>query len=277
MILIDNNQIMIANVFATMRQNREIDEDFLRHMVLNTYRMFRTKFKKEYGELVICNDSTNYWRKEIFPQYKASRKKNMDKSDVDWSYIFNTMDVIKREIKDTFPYKNLRVDRTEADDIIGVLCETYHEQEKILIVSNDKDFQQLQRYKNVQQYSPSKKKLLVCDNPEEFLLEHIIKGDSSDGIPNILSDDDVFVQEDKRQNPCGKKKITSIKENLNEWTEKDNWKRNQKLIDMRKIPDIFKEEILSQFNSEVNGKRSNLLNYFINKNLRNLMVNIGDF
>ena len=268
---------MIANVFATMRQNREIDENFLRHMVLNTYRMFRTKFKKEYGELVICNDSTNYWRKEIFPQYKASRKKNMDKSDVDWSYIFNTMDVIKREIKDTFPYKNLRVDRTEADDIIGVLCETYHEQEKILIVSNDKDFQQLQRYKNIQQYSPSKKKFLVCDNPEEFLLEHIIKGDSSDGIPNILSDDDVFVQEDKRQKPCGKKKITSIKENLSEWTENDNWKRNQKLIDMRKIPDIFKEEILSQFNSEVNGKRSNLLNYFITKNLRNLMVNIGDF
>ena len=277
MILIDNNQILIANVFATMRHNQEIDEDFLRHMVLNTYRMFRTKFSKEYGELVICNDSTNYWRKEIFPFYKASRKKSMDKSDIDWSAIFSVMDIIKNEVKETFPYKNLKVDRTEADDIIGVLCETYHANEKILIVSNDKDFQQLQRYPNVKQYSPAKKKFLDCDDPEMFLLEHIITGDSSDGVPNILSDDDVFVTEGKRQKPCGGKKVTSIKESMEQWKESDNWNRNQTLIDMTKIPDEYRTEILSQFDREVNQSRSQLLNYFIQKNLKNLMSNIGDF
>ena len=268
---------MIANVFATMKNNQEIDEDFLRHMVLNTYRMFRTKFKKEYGELVICNDATNYWRKEFFPYYKASRKKHMDKSDIDWSNIFNTMDTIKKEIKETFPYKNLKIDRTEADDIIGVICERYHDREKILIVSSDKDFQQLQRFSNVFQYSPSKKKLITCENPETFLLEHIIKGDSSDGIPNILSDSDVFVEENKRQNPCGGKKINSIKENLGEWTDSDNWKRNQTLIDMRKIPVEYKNKILKEFDTEVDDQRSHLLNYFIKKNLRNLIANIGDF
>ena len=277
MILIDNNQIMIANVFATMRHNQEIDEDFLRHMVLNTYRMFRTKFKKEYGELVICNDSTNYWRKEIFPLYKASRKKNMDKSDIDWSHIFQTMDKIKEEVKETFPYKNLKVDRTEADDIIGVICERYHSTENILIVSNDKDFQQLQRYPNVKQWSPAKKKFLVCDNPEEFLLEHIISGDSSDGIPNILSDDDVFVQEGKRQKPCGAKKVKQIKENLDEWRDLDNWNRNQTLIDMTKIPEEYREKILEDFEVEQKQERSHLLNYFIENNLRNLITNIGDF
>ena len=277
MILIDNNQILIANVFATMRHNQEIDEDFLRHMVLNTYRMFRTKFSKEYGELVICNDSTNYWRKEIFPYYKASRKKSMDNSSIDWSSIFRVLDGIKTEVKETFPYKNLRVERTEADDIIGVLCEKYHTDEKILIISNDKDFQQLQRYPNVEQYSPAKKKFLTCEDPEQFLLEHIISGDSSDGVPNILSDSDVFVEEGKRQKPCGAKKISTIVENLDEWTDSENWKRNQNLIDMTKIPHQYRDSIFESFDETVNEDRSHLLNYFIEKNLKNLISNIGDF
>jgi len=277
MILLDNSQILIANVFATMKQNQELNEDFLRHMVLNTYRMFRTRFKKEYGELVICNDAGNYWRKEDFPYYKASRKRSMDKSDIDWSSIFNVLDSIKKEVKETFPYKNLRVERTEADDIIGVICQEHHDKEKILIISNDKDFQQLQKYPNVQQYSPSKKKFLTCDDPENFLIDHIISGDSSDGIPNILSDSDVFVDENKRQKPCGAKKINSIKEDLSEWTKLDNWKRNQNLIDMTKIPSSYRSQIIEKFNEEPRQERSHLLNYFIAKNLKNLISNIGDF
>lgn len=277
MILLDNSQILIANVFATMKQNQELNEDFLRHMVLNTYRMFRTRFKKEYGELIICNDAGNYWRKEEFPYYKASRKRSMDKSDIDWSSIFNVLDSIKKEVKETFPYKNLRVERTEADDIIGVICEEYHDKEKILIISNDKDFQQLQKYPNVEQYSPSKKKFLTCNDPENFLIDHIISGDSSDGIPNILSDSDVFVDENKRQKPCGAKKINSIKEDLSEWTKLDNWKRNQNLIDMTKIPSSYRSQILEKFNEEPRQERSHLLNYFIANNLKNLISNIGDF
>lgn len=201
----------------------------------------------------------------------------MDKSDIDWSSIFNVLDSIKKEVKETFPYKNLRVERTEADDIIGVICEEYHDKEKILIISNDKDFQQLQKYPNVEQYSPSKKKFLTCNDPENFLIDHIISGDSSDGIPNILSDSDVFVDENKRQKPCGAKKINSIKEDLSEWTKLDNWKRNQNLIDMTKIPSSYRSQILEKFNEEPRQERSHLLNYFIANNLKNLISNIGDF
>ena len=276
-ILLDNNQIIIASVFQSIKYNNIIDENFLRHLVLNTYRMYRSRFKKKYGELIICNDSTNYWRKEIFPLYKANRKRDMNKSDTDWGSIFSAMDNIRCEIKEVFPYKNIRVERTEADDIIATLCQEYYDKEKIIIISNDKDFQQLQILPNVEQYSPTKKKFLVCENPEEFLLNHIIKGDSSDGIPNILSDDDVFMIEDKRQTPCGMKKISEITENIEEWKEKDNWKRNKKLIDMNEIPQEYREKIIDEFETAVDNSRSNLLNYFIENKLKILMTNIGDF
>ena len=276
-ILLDNNQIIIASVFQSIKYNDNIDENFLRHLVLNTYRMYRSRFKNKYGELIICNDSSNYWRKEIFPLYKANRKRDMNRSKVDWTSVFSAMDVIRNEIKENFPYKNIRVDRTEADDIIAILCQEYHEKENIVIISNDKDFQQLQVLPNVEQYSPTKKKFLVCENPEEFLLNHIIKGDSSDGIPNILSDDDVFMVENKRQTPCGVKKMSQIVESIEEWKEKDNWKRNKKLIDMNEIPEEYKEKIINVFETSVDTNRSNLLNYFIENKLKNLMANIGDF
>ena len=201
----------------------------------------------------------------------------MNKSKVDWTSVFSAMDVIRNEIKENFPYKNIRVERTEADDIIAILCQEYHEKENIVIISNDKDFQQLQVLPNVEQYSPTKKKFLVCENPEEFLLNHIIKGDSSDGIPNILSDDDVFMVENKRQTPCGVKKMSQIVESIEEWKEKDNWKRNKKLIDMNEIPEEYKEKIINEFETSVDTNRSNLLNYFIENKLKNLMANIGDF
>ena len=280
MILLDNNQIIIASMFQSFKQNQEIDEDLIRHMVLNTYRMYRTKFSKTYGELVICNDSPHCWRKDFFPPYKQNRKKNQKESAYNWKEIHETMDIIREEVKNTFPYKNIKVDKTEADDIIAVICKNYHTTDNILIISNDKDFQQLQMLHNVKQYSPLKRTFLECENPKNFLLEHVLRGDASDGVPNILSDDDTFINDDKRQKRITKKVIEGLNEELKSGIihERANWERNKTLIDLSYIPTEYEDEILSQFNTEVtSGGRENLLNYFIEKKLRNLMEHIGDF
>ena len=276
MIIIDNNQIILASIFGCIR-NGEVNEDILRHMVLNTYRMYRNKFKDKYGELVIANDSKNCWRKDVFPFYKANRRKQQDASKFDWDVIFNALNIIRDEVKEVFPFKNITVERAEADDIIGVLAKTYHQREPIVIISNDKDFQQLQRYPNVKQYSPLKKSFLTCDNPERFLTEHIIKGDSGDGIPNILSEDDVFMCEDKRQTPCGKKKMEQILADLDEWSIERNFDRNNRMINLNMVPTYIEEEILSEFQKETQSDGSKILSYFIEKRLRNLMENIQEF
>jgi len=276
-ILLDNNQLVIANLFQALKYDPEINEDMVRTLILNTYRMYRSKFSDKYGELVICHDGGRYWRKDIFPHYKASRSKAQKASNVDWDRVHEVMNMIYDEVVVNFPYKNIKIRSIEADDIIAVLCERYHQDENILIVSNDKDFQQLQRYPSVQQFSPTKKEFLVCEDPEEFLTYHILKGDSSDGIPNILSDDDVFVDPEKRQKPCGAKRISEMKENLSEWTSTENWERNQVLIDFNMIPEVIRETILEEYQKEPVGDRSNILNYFIDKKLKNLMVNIEEF
>jgi len=277
MILIDNNQIIIGSLFAQTKSGQEISEDLVRHMVLNTYRFFKNKFSKEYGELVICHDSPQVWRKDFFPEYKANRKKQKQKSSLDWDNVFTIFDMIRTEVQDNFPYKHLYVPKTEADDIIATLVKKYYQEEKILIISSDKDFQQLQRFSNVKQYTPLHRKLLNCENPQKFLLEHIIKGDSSDGIPNILSDDDSFVNEDKRQKPCGKKKMKVITDDLETWTSERNWQRNQTLIDFSYIPEEIENQILEQYENQEPSGRSNILNYMITHRLKNLMEVIEEF
>jgi len=277
MILLDNNQLVIASLFHAVKSENGLTEDMVRHLVLNMYRVYRKRFSAEFGEIIICNDGREYWRKNSFPQYKANRKKQRKSSSVDWSEFYGIMNVIQDEVIKTFPYKNLQINDAEADDIIAIISKHNHNNEKILIVSSDKDFQQLQRYENVYQYSPIIKDFLICEDPENFLLEHIIKGDSSDGIPNILSDDDVFVEENKRQKPCGKKKINTIKGELSEWTNSDNWNRNQRMIDMNMIPEEVESSILEEYAKEPIGKRSNMLDYFIQKNLKNLMGSIEEF
>jgi len=277
MILLDNNQLVIASLFHATKSEDGLTENLVRHLVLNMYRMYRKKFSSEYGEIVICNDGRQYWRKEVYPQYKANRKKQRKSSGVDWNEFYDIMNVIQDEIVNNLPYKNIQINNAEADDIIAIISKHNYNNEKILIVSSDKDFQQLQRYSNVYQYSPIKKDFLICEDPENFLLEHIIKGDSSDGVPNILSDDDVFIQEDKRQKPCGKKKIDSVKFELSEWTDSDNWNRNQKMIDMNMIPEYIEKTIIEEYNKEPIGKRSNILNYFIQNKLKVLMEHIEEF
>ena len=280
MILLDNSQIILSNIFQTIKFNPNIDQDFLRHMVLNTYRMYRTKFS-DYGELVICNDAGHPWRREIFPPYKMNRKKQQQESSTDWDSIYDSLTQIRNEVRDNMPYKNLTLHTCEADDIIAVLATRFCHKEKVLIISGDKDFQQLQKFGNIEQYSPIQKKFLACENPHAFLEEHLMKGDTSDGIPNILSDDDVFIAEDKRQKPLTakvKKRIREvISQNELDETISRNYDRNRKLIDFDFIPQYVVELVNDTYDSQTTPPRSGLLNYFIQKGLKNLMENIGDF
>jgi len=290
MILVDLNQVMISNLMGQLYSSKtnDVDEDLLRHMVLNGIRSYRNKFSKEYGELVICCDDTNNWRKDSFPYYKAHRKTNRDESDLDWPNIFNCLNNIRDELKEFFPYKHIRVNRCEADDIIGTICHTEgvalgDGKEKILVLSGDKDFIQLQVYANVSQYDPVRKKMIKHKDPAQYLLEHIAKGDRGDGIPNVLSSDDTFVS-GGRQKPMRANRLEEImnlvqKYNVDELGEYEwatGYQRNEILVDLINTPDELQEQILEQFEVDPGG-RDGLFNYFVKKRLNNLIENISEF
>ncbi len=282
MIIVDLSQVMLSNIMMQIgnHSNSQIDENMVRHMVLNSLRSYKSKFSHEYGEIIIACDNKNYWRRKLFPYYKANRKKNQEASDFDWKALFECLNKIREELKTFFAYRVIDIESAEADDIIATLCKHYGDFQKILILSGDKDFIQLQRYMMVEQYDPVRKKKLTHNNPELFLKEHIIKGDAGDGIPNFLSSDNCFVI-GERQKPITAKR-------LEEWLPKDpinfcnelmlrNYKRNEQLIDLSKIPDEISKAVLESFEIQ-NGKESkNLMEYFIQNKLKNLMENIGDF
>jgi hypothetical protein len=283
MILVDLNQVLLAGLMAQIANHKgKLDEDLIRHMVLNIIRTHVKNFKNEYGEVVLCCDNRKYWRKEYFPFYKAGRKKTREKSDLDWHLIFDILAKLKLELKENFPYKVIDVEGAEADDIIGTLTPIYAPHEKVLILSSDGDFLQLQQYgSNVKQYNPSQKKYVKSADPLLELKEKIIRGDKGDGIPNIFSPSDCFVR-DLRQKPITKGMLDKI---LNEDLTHPNWtadavtgfSRNKILIDLTQIPDEIKTKIINTYEEVVPAKRNKLLNYFIEHKLKNLMEVIEEF
>src|SRR5210317_830625 len=279
MILVDLNQVLISNFMVQTRGAPDVkpNKEMIRHMVVNSLRGFNVKFKNKYGKMILCADAGNPWRRDAFPNYKYSRRKGRDDSAFDWENIFNIITEIKNEIRDNFPYAVMYVERCEADDIIATLVKYYHQSEPIMIVSGDKDFIQLQRFNNVEQYAPIQKKFLGEDViPEQFLMEHIIKGDRSDGIPNILSPDDCFVTGEK-QKPITKKRLEEFSSGQMDAETKTNFERNKKLVDLMQIPGLLENEIINSYRQYKFNDRSKLLTYFIENKLKSLMENIGDF
>jgi len=280
MIIIDMNQISLASLMMdlNMRKSNEVDESMVRHMILNSIRLHRQQFQKEFGEVVLTYDSKHYWRREYFPNYKAGRRKGREKDDKDWDSIFGVLNKIKAEFKENLPYKYLEVYGCEADDIIATLCKNFQD-EKIMIVSGDKDFIQLHKYPNVKQYSPILKKMVNGHNPTTYIKEHILKGDTSDGVPNVLSQDNTFV-DSIRQRPLGRKKIENwLDMHIDDLPSevKRNYQRNNTLINLDNIPEELEKEIMVEFCEAPCGDRSKLLNYFIQSRLKNLTNEIGEF
>ena len=280
MILIDMNQIAVANLMMNLKMNnsKTVDESMVRHMILNSIRMYRKEHHDEYGEVVLTWDSKHSWRRDYYPEYKAGRRKGREESDLNWDDIFGTLNKIRNEIKENFPYKYLEVFGAEADDIIGFLCEENRD-EKILIISGDKDFIQLQKYSNVTQWSPITKKQVNGFDPTIYLKEHILKGDTSDGVPNVLSPDNTFT-DGLRQRPLSRKKIQSwLVGGGSDWNDevKRNFQRNLTLIDLTKTPEELKNQIRLEYNNAPHGDRSKLLNYFMKNKLKELTENIGEF
>jgi len=279
MILVDYSAIAISNVVT---QKLDIEEDLIRHMILNSLRLHRAKHREKFGELVLCIDGSKNWRREIYPQYKYKRKDARKESKMDWSEVFRIMNMVKEELKENFPYKVVEVDEVEADDIIGVICEDTQEfgrGEDVMIISGDKDFAQLQKYSNIHQYSPITRKYIKEATPRKQLMELILKGDTADGVPNVLSGDNVFV-DGERQTPLRQKKIDELINDPKALGEEvyRNYLRNKKLIDLTETPEPLKEKIIYNYESQDKwDNKGKVFPYLVEKRCRRLLEDVKDF
>ena len=287
MILVDLNQVLLAGLMAQIANQKpkvKLEEDLIRHMVLNIIRTHLKNFRKEYGEVVLCSDNRKYWRKEFFPFYKAHRKKAREKSDLDWHLIFDMLAKFKNELKDNFPYKVIDVEGAEADDIIGTLAPRAVMHEDVVIISSDGDFLQLQMYNgrskySIKQYNPAQKKFVVSENPLQELKMKIINGDAGDGIPNILSASDTFVTGQRQKRMTEQKMEKYLNEEYINYDTVANtgFARNQVLIDLRNIPGDIRDKIINTYDETKPAPKGKILDYFIANKLKNLMDVIEEF
>ena len=277
MILLDFSQTMIGSFMAMGKGSIVVEEDLLRHTVLNTIRQYKQMHRHvDHGGFVICCDSPKNWRKESFPEYKANRKKKRETDTTDWTSLFEFLHQMIDDLRNYFPYKVVKVESAEADDIIAVLTQE-EMKNPTTIISSDKDFIQLQKYEGVQQWSPLTKEWVKGD-PEASLWEKLVKVEAGDGVPNILSSDDTFIVEGKRQRPISKKKMEMWKEDRSSWTDEmhRNFNRNEMMVDLEKTPESIRINIINQFREQV-PPHGRLMEYFTEKRLKNLMEHIEEF
>ena len=301
MIILDYSQVALSNILSFQRDlQKNMNEaktseaiNIIRHAVLSSIKFYKKKYGKEYGEIVIACDGRQYWRREHFEYYKGSRKKNREKSDLDWKLVFDTLSDLREDLAKNFPYKVVHIDRCEADDIIAALTKwtqtndlktegLYEEPQKVLIVSSDKDFKQLHKYGNVKQWSPMQKKFVESPKGDEYLIEHIVRGDSGDGIPNIFSKDDVFMVEGDRQQAVTAKKLAKFQELRIDACEneeqKRNWQRNQLLVDFEFIPEDVRQSVIDTYTGlKPKGDKMSIMTYLIKHKCRMLLDELEDF
>lgn len=284
MIIVDFSGVAIASIFS--QKGQAIQEDLIRHLILNTLRMYNVKYRAKYGKMVIACDAGGSWRKGVFAEYKAARKTNREASDLDWPAIWEILNTVRDEIRDHLPYKVVSVKGAEADDVIATLvesCQEFGQFEPVMIISADKDFIQLQKHNGVAQFSPMTKKLVTDKNPRRYLLEHILRGDSGDGVPNVLSPDNVFVDPKGRQKPLKAKVIDewcASFSKLDEVMDHDTYRnfiRNRMCIDLSYIPTEIANEIMTEYQAQPEVGNSQVFPYLIAKRCKQLVSSAADF
>jgi len=273
MILVDANQIAISHLMVRQKIEDGINIDSIRRSIVRVLARIQKQYGPEYGKMVLCYDDKNYWRTQVFPFYKKNRKQERETSKYDWDMVFSVLNKIRDEIRRNLPYYVIQVQGAEADDVIAALSRYNHNTDKILILSADKDFIQLHKYPTVKQYDPIRNRWIVNEDPIQYLQEHIIRGDRSDGIPNILTCDDAIVS-GKTQKKMSKEKIAALASmdpaDFTNYIRLRNWKRNSELIDFAKIPRPIVDNIIMTYNKyRVNTSID--IQYFIDNNIQDLI------
>lgn len=286
MILIDMSNIFYRCMFVLEKlhkdeatkfnvDSKQITKDELLPMMLKEVLSIEDKFKFDWGKVVICCDGKGNWRYDFFKEYKQKRTENKENDERDWEYLRTLFEEIKQDIKNNTKYIVIEVPRLEADDLIALT--TKYSQEAIMIVSNDKDLNQLVDNQRVKQFSLMSNDYV--DREHHLLYEAILTGDSGDGVPNIFSDDDHYVKEDKvRAKPVtkGMKEYFSDKIlneaslicYINEINEKSkdkldlnkilhNYQRNRVMIDLSMIPDVYTNEYKQECIKSIELAKSN--------------------
>lgn len=292
MLLVDTSQILISSATMEMKLQK-VDAGFLRHIFFSKILSIKKKFPEYSDKIVLALDDKDYWRKDVFPFYKGTRKKMREKSTIDWDSLFTSLNEVIADLEQLNYYSMVRVSRCEADDVIATICKysqnnelvkqgLVEEPQLIKIISADTDLAQLQKYKNVSQWSPMQKKQVKPDDLRYFMFEHIMRGDTGDGVPNILSPDNSLM-DGIRQKPMTEKFIQEVMKMSDPHKELTgevlrNYQRNEKLVNLDFIPQSYEDAIIAEYEAQKPKKdKMKLMMYFQQHRMKVLSESLQEF
>ena len=285
-ILFDFNNLLFRNVFSKDINIHSTDPDWMlwRYNVYNS--VYQSIWKhRTVKEVILAVDDKNSWRKAYFRRYKESRKKQRDKSDVNWKELFENIENIVADLRHHMPFKVIKIRSAEADDVIGVLATVLRD--NCVVISNDEDYLQLCSDR-VKIYNPGKKEYTVCDDPQGFIHKKSYIGQKKDDIFNIITPSDWGETEEttgKRKPGFGEVAYRKVlNEGFDEWLDKrhinkwygeidvkENLKRNKILMDFNYIPQTIKGRIIDAYNNYTFPPPSNIYQFFKKYNMRGFL------
>jgi len=275
-VLIDGNNIMQRSLHSdgTMiidPNNKynvlDYDWNMFRFNIFN-YIYWSIKQAKNCSELVFAIDGKRHetWRNYVWKKYKANRDKpKPSDKNIDWKLVTEKYLNFAQELSENFPFKIIQYKLAEGDDIISTIV--MNSPQKHYIVSVDKDYIQLYEPNRVEIYSPLKQSTIKHPNPEHFLIEQCLLGQSKDNIYNIKTPLDH--PEDKRKIGFGPKALEKVMTiGYKKWLKDNNLEEkfdfNRSLIDFKKIPKELQNIIMKKYNKS-NKPDPNKMYKFIKK------------
>jgi len=244
--------------------------------------------------VVFCLEGRS-WRKDFYLPYKANRKVTMDQRTVreqeDDELYFEAYDDFITFIKEKTNSTVLRHPQAEADDMIAMWIQQHPDDEHI-IVSTDSDFYQLLA-PNVIQYNGTTDEIVSLEgfksaktgewvkdkktgekkepiNPEYTLFEKCVRGDPTDNIFSAYpgarkkgSKNKTGIIEAFEDREAGGFNYNNFM--LQRWTDhndlehrvRDDFIRNQILIDLTQQPDELKESFIESMNESLQKPKVN--------------------
>ena len=275
-LIIDNSNLFWRTIGGSANPNSGMNSEYVED---GNYSLFKSMYifslfqlmkeAKPQQRVILALDDKNYWRKKIFPLYKAQRKKERSENkffkDVNFEELFKVSDEFFKELVTIIPQiQSIKIPNVEADDVIAILTE--HISLDTHCISTDKDMYQLYRYKGYKQ-SKFGNDIQEVLNPMSFLHEKICRGDKSDNIPSIYPRLGIKTYQKMMENGS-LLKLISEDSNVGEV-----YSRNREIVDFKYIPKQITKDILKEYHAFVPERTNEMTLYnFLLKHKMNFIL-----
>jgi len=243
-LLIDGRNALYRAIYAGVRDERfqKSGDDYFSILIRFLSHYF-SSFNPEEVHVFWDDKSDNLWRKDLFPEYKATRDSSDIDSDLRRQYRLS-LDIFR-----FLGFKQYFRKKQEADDLIYAFCRSFREDS--IIISSDSDLKQIPFTMDyVRVYNPLSKlrknrSVVVEETPTyDIVMAKALSGDKADNVAGYykvgpVKSKQYAVNYEDRINFVSSEKAMIMENDIKKPIGDIILRRNRKLIDLGLCPDLL--------------------------------------